>query len=222
MSANFSFSLNEDKHLLKHPFYQAWNAGLLTQTTLQDYACQYYHHVEAFPRYLKNAILKTENSSQREILSENLAEEDGTTFGIPHPELWINFAEGLGLSRMSVAISAPRKAINVVIDTFTKFSKSSIAEALGSLYAYEAQVPEVAQSKMDGLKKFYEILDERALLFFDVHIKADVLHRESIKRLIDELSLEDQKLAQEAAEASSTVLWDFLTEIGEVHGLACA
>lgn len=222
MTSNFSFALNQELHLLNHPFYQAWNAGHLTTSTLQDYACQYYHHVEAFPRYLKNALNYAETTDQRDILAENLAEEDGTAYGTPHPELWMNFAEGLGVSRVEVNSSTPRKAIQAVVDNFTQFSKSSLAEALGSLYAYEAQVPEVAQSKMDGLKKFYGISDDRSLSFFAVHKEADVLHRESIKGLIDALPVEDQKRAQVAADASSSVLWNFLTEISEVHGVACA
>ncbi len=39
-------------HLLKHTFYQDWQAGKLTVADLQDYARQYYHHVNAFPRYI--------------------------------------------------------------------------------------------------------------------------------------------------------------------------
>ncbi len=35
--------------LLRHPFYKAWAAGELTREDLQEYAREYYHHVEAFP-----------------------------------------------------------------------------------------------------------------------------------------------------------------------------
>ena len=36
--------------MLRHPFYQAWTEGRLSLDTLRDYARQYFHHVEAFPR----------------------------------------------------------------------------------------------------------------------------------------------------------------------------
>jgi len=54
---NLSFIKNVDKkidtmHLLKHPFYEAWNAGELEVETIQEYAAQYFNHVNAFPRYL--------------------------------------------------------------------------------------------------------------------------------------------------------------------------
>mgnify|MGYP003476738550 CR=1 FL=1 len=49
----FDRQLNEN-HLLKHPFYQAWSTGKLSVDSLRTYACQYYHHVEA---YLKQPLL---------------------------------------------------------------------------------------------------------------------------------------------------------------------
>lgn len=42
-----------EKNLLKHPFYQDWQAGKLSRESLQLYAAQYYRHVEAFPQHLK-------------------------------------------------------------------------------------------------------------------------------------------------------------------------
>lgn len=44
--------LIEERHLLKHPFYQAWNAGELSIESLLEYSCQYYAQVKAFPLYL--------------------------------------------------------------------------------------------------------------------------------------------------------------------------
>ena len=42
----------DEYHLLKHPFYQAWNEGKLNREIIKDYAEQYYQHVKAFPRYI--------------------------------------------------------------------------------------------------------------------------------------------------------------------------
>ena len=38
----------DEYHLLKHPFYQAWNEGKLNREIIKDYAEQYYQHVKAF------------------------------------------------------------------------------------------------------------------------------------------------------------------------------
>jgi len=37
-----------------------------------------------------------------------------------------------------------------------------VAEAVAALYAYESQVPEIATTKIDGLKKFYGVTQPRA------------------------------------------------------------
>src|SRR5258708_10798335 len=49
-----------EKNLLKHPFYQDWQAGKLSRGALQLYAAQYYRHVEAFPQHLRVLAARTE------------------------------------------------------------------------------------------------------------------------------------------------------------------
>jgi len=46
-----------ERNLLKHPFYQAWQAGTLNRKKLQLYAAQYYLHVEAFPPIWRNSSI---------------------------------------------------------------------------------------------------------------------------------------------------------------------
>lgn len=216
-----SFQVPSHLMLLKHPFYQAWMEGTLSRPVLQDYVKQYFHHVEAFPRYLENAIQQSKNDTKNEqtttILSENLAEENGEAYGTSHPELWLRFAEGLDVSRNDVLSANLRPGIENVVKTFTGFSKSSLPEALGSLYAYESQVPEIAHSKIEGLKKNYGIDDERTLSFFEVHKHADVEHRESLLRIIESLPEDQKARANLAAEASSQALWNFLSDVQDAH-----
>ena len=42
----------EEKHLLKHQFYQMWNEGKLSLEMLQEYAQEYYLQVHYFPKTL--------------------------------------------------------------------------------------------------------------------------------------------------------------------------
>ena len=85
------------KHLLKHPFYLAWTRGELSKQALADYARQYYHHVAAFPTYLSSVHADCDDQDTRKQLLNNLIDEEA---GSPnHPELWLRFAQGLGLSQ---------------------------------------------------------------------------------------------------------------------------
>lgn len=200
-------------HLLKHPFYQDWMAGKLSREILQDYACQYYSHVEAFPRYVSAIHSLCDNAADRRMMLENLADEEGLTNGTAHPELWMRFAEGMGVSRENVSSAQARAAIQKVTDTFFRLARSSFHEGLGALYAYESQVPEIACSKIEGLRKQYGVNDERTLSFFEVHREADVYHREAVAGILAKLPQDKKEAATRAAEEASKALWDFLTDI---------
>lgn len=202
-------------HLLKHPFYEAWMKGTLTTETLQDYASQYYAHVSAFPRYISAVHSKSLDESARKILLENLNDEEGLTHGVSHPELWLRFAEGLSVNRSEVEKAESRAGIQNVITTFFNYAHASFHEGLGALYAYESQVPEIAKSKIEGLKQNYGIEQTRTLEFFEVHQVADVFHREALEKILNELPELERKEAFAAAEVTAKALWDFLSEI---HG----
>jgi imidazolonepropionase-like amidohydrolase len=85
------------KHLLTHPFYLAWTRGELSKDALADYTRQYYHHVAAFPTYLSAVHARCEDQATRKHLLSNLIDEEAGTPN--HPELWLQFAEGLGMRR---------------------------------------------------------------------------------------------------------------------------
>ena len=199
-------------HLLTHPFYVAWMKGELTVAQLQSYGAQYYPHVDAFPRYISAAHQLCEDPAARRELAMNLADEEGINAGSPHPELWLDFCEGLGLSREEVKTSEIRPAAKALRDGFFTLARSSYAEGLGALIAYEYQVPEISKSKIEGLEKNYAIRDARTLKFFRVHEEADVFHSEACGKAFDALSEADRDLATAAAVKASRLLWDFLSE----------
>lgn len=204
--------LNEN-HLLKHPFYQAWSAGKLSLENLRDYACQYYHHVYAFPRYISATHSNCEDSEARKVLLNNLNDEEGMTGLDSHPVLWLQFTKGLGLSDAAVMSSLLFPETKKFIDEFMTLSRSSYAEGLGALYAYERQIPQTAASKITGLKQFYDIADETTLKFFLVHLEADIEHAETTKTLIKNLPMEDKIAAEKAAKKIAKSIWDMLTGI---------
>ncbi len=202
----------EPLHLLKHPFYQDWMMGKLSEDQLRNYACQYYKHVDAFPRYVSAIHSKCLNPMGRKMLLENLNDEEGLN-ATPHPELWLQFADGMGASRVEATEGSAGPAISNVVSTFEKLTQSSYHQGLGALYAYESQVPEIADSKIEGLVKNYGVQDSKTLAFFEVHKSADVYHRNAIAELIEALPENEFQQAKAAAVEAGQSLWDFLTEV---------
>ena len=205
----------QDLHLLNHPFYQKWEKGEISKDTLKEYAAQYLFHVEAFPRYISATHSLCPDIESRRVLLENLNEEEGL-HSVPHPTLWRNFARALN----SDLKDSPCSSIQNVTQTFFQSADSSYEEGLASLYAYEYQVPEVAKTKIDGLKRHYDINKEKDLEFFTVHQSADVYHREACEELLDQFPEEKQELAVQAAKKSAQALWDFLSSMDAIDHAA--
>ncbi len=210
------------KHVLQHPFYQAWNAGTLTMDALQDYASQYYQHVAAFPAYLSAVHSNTSDLSARRTILQNLMDEEA---GSPnHPELWLQFAEGLGLSRDEVEKAAIQSETQTLVDTFQNICRNQpFTDGVAALYAYESQIPEVSASKIDGLKKHYSIKNPDTLAYFQVHIAADEVHRTEEKMLLTQ-HINSEALAKSASDASEQALnavWNLLSGVCQRHGIVC-
>jgi len=203
-----------ERAMLKHPFYQAWTEGRLPLDTLQAYARQYYHHVEAFPRAVSAVHSNCPDRDGRRMLAENLAEEEGIEAGKQdHASLWLMFACGLGESEEAVAAEQLNPETRALIETFRKLSRRSYAAGLGALYAYESQFPAVVSAKIEGLIERYGIEDEATLRFFRVHESADVEHSSVCRQLLDRLPQEQKAEAIAAGEELAGALWNFLSGV---------
>ena len=216
----FSKQLNErlDKyHLLNHYFYKAWNEGKLNRGIIKDYAEQYYQHVKAFPRYISATHSLCEDLDKRKILLENLQDEEKD--GADHPKLWKNFAIAMGSNDKEINSVRKEKFTTDMIDNFFKNSRSSYAEGLASLYTYERQIPEIAETKIRGLKNHYGVTSKEGLEFFEVHKTADVYHRQACEKLLDGLSKDEQEKAEKSALSTAKYLWNFLTGMAVKHNI---
>jgi len=219
----FSKELNkklDEYHLLKHPFYKSWNEGKLTREIIKDYAEQYYQHVKAFPRYISATHSICEDIDKRRVLLENLQDEEKK--GADHPTLWKNFALAIGADIEKIEEVKRYDFTKELIDNFFKNGRSSYAEGLGSLYTYERQVPEIADTKIRGLKNHYGVNSKEGLEFFEVHKEADVYHREACEKLLDGLSKKEQDKAEKAALSTAKYLWNFLSGMATKHNLQAA
>jgi pyrroloquinoline-quinone synthase len=209
------------KHLLKHPFYLAWTRGELTKDALTDYARQYYHHVAAFPTYLSAVHSNCDDQATRKQLLDNLIDEEA---GSPnHPELWKQFASGLGVEDAEFTATKRQPETKNLIDTFRSVcGQESTAQGLAALYAYESQIPAICESKIDGLKKHYGFTKPEHYEYFTVHIEADREHsaaeREMLDRYVNDGNFESVKAS---VNRVLDALWDMLSGVCHRHAIAC-
>lgn len=199
-----------EKHLLTHPFYQAWNAGTLPLEVMREYAKQYYHLEKNFPRILSRVHTNCESPKVRQVLSDNLHDEE---YGEKnHRELWLRFAESIGVDRSAVETSEALPETKTTLENLFEAAEHSTLSGIGALSAYESQIPAVAESKLAGLAKHYGITDERGTEFFELHGVVDIEHANAWWSVIDEYALNNAE--QEETKTGVTIgrdaLWGFL------------
>lgn len=206
-----------DKHLLQHPFYQTWSRGELTLDALRDYAAQYYRHVAAFPTYLSAVHAQTDDQAVRKHLLANLIDEEA---GAPnHPELWIQFAESLGLTREQVESAETWTSTRNLINTFRSACRDNgTAAGVAALYAYESQIPAVSQKKIEGLRHFYGFKTEEGYRYFTVHIEADREHSATERALLRHLiQPSDEMACMQSVDTVLDGLYGLLSEVCRRH-----
>jgi pyrroloquinoline-quinone synthase len=205
--------LIEKYHLLKHPFYKAWTEGKLSKQELGLYAEQYYQHVRAFPENLKQLASRTNGDGNlKSIVNENLDEELNAS--APHPVLWRQFAQALDVTDASLDEAYPLPGIAALLDTFDEVAaQGATAQAVAAFYVYEAQVPEIAAQKIDGLRRFYNITEPSALAYFAVHEEADVRHRAAWRTWLADQKIADTVGVLCAAERTLKALWGALDAV---------
>jgi pyrroloquinoline-quinone synthase len=124
-----------------------------------------------------------------------------------HDELWDSFAAAL-TTRVTGSPEIPE--MRALTETSARLFAEP-APALGALYAFEAQQPTTAQSKLDGLRTHYA-LPAGVEPYFEVHSHNEHEARKILTQ-IEALSPSDRERAQEACAQMAEALWNALSGI---------
>jgi pyrroloquinoline-quinone synthase len=205
--------------LLTHPYYQAWSRGELTHDNLAFYAGQYYEHVSAFPTYLTALHARLPEGPARRAILANAADEEGIeTGGRSHAAIWKQFETGITPEPAEAAAILPE--MQNLVNTYRRLaSNATLPKALGALYAYESQVPRVAEEKLNGLKALYGA-DDHTCEYFALHRVADLHHSKVWRQLISDCLEQEAECGDEVLEGVSTgamALWKALDGMEEAR-----
>lgn len=134
---------------------------------------------------------------------------------VPHSDLWLDFAEGVGSSR-NLEWHNPAPEVRQLIVHFSRVAnEASPEEVLAVLYAYESQVPRIAQEKERGLRGTYGA-DDKTCGYFSLHATADVYHSQVWRKQLEKRIAAHPDAADaalDAAEKAACMLWKALDGI---------
>ena len=155
------------KSLLKHPFYVAWSKGELTLEDLRVYAKEYFHLVERVPGIVMRVKNRVQDRDLQKKIEANMQEE------AEHVDLWMRFAKSLGISEQELLEHVPSQKVVDAIASMETLAEQGAEEGIVCMYAMEAELPKIAETKKDGLCKFYGLNSEDAHVYFDEHLKEE-------------------------------------------------
>ncbi len=185
----------EERSLLKHPFYEMWSDGKLTQESLAGYSKEYFQLVKAVPEFMTPIIQQAPNSVIAE-LTENQQEESD------HIKPWINFAGELGISEDELipysGLDKTNKAVSDLSELMNTFDGGACA-----MYAFEKEIPKISQTKLDGLAEFYGKTSNEATEYFKLHTEADIRHAASWRNILEKSSVDSSNLIEIADRSIS-------------------
>jgi len=185
----------EERSLLKHPFYEMWSDGKLTQESLAGYSKEYFQLVKAVPSFMTPIIEKAPDSVVSELIVNQQEESD-------HVKPWINFAGELGVSEDELipytGLTKTRKAVSDLNELMNTFEGGACA-----MYAFEKEIPKISQTKLDGLAEFYGLTSDEATEYFKLHIEADIRHTASWRNILEKSSTDSNNLLEIADKSIS-------------------
>ena len=185
----------EERSLLKHPFYQMWSDGKLTQESLAGYSKEYFQLVKAVPSFME-PIIENASSDVVSDLIENQQEESD------HMTPWIAFAGELGISKDELityeGLPKTQKAVSNLNNLMDTFDGGACA-----MYAFEKEIPKISQTKLDGLAEFYGMTNNESTEYFKLHTEADVRHAASWQHILEKSSTDSNNLIEIADKSLS-------------------
>ena len=185
----------EERSLLKHPFYQMWSDGKLTQESLAGYSKEYFQLVKAVPAFMTPIIEKAPDTVVGELVENQQEESD-------HIKPWIAFAGELGISEDELisysGTTKTQKAVSDLNQLMVTFDGGASA-----MYAFEKEIPKISQTKLDGLAEFYGMTSNEATEYFKLHTEADIRHAASWRNILEKSSIDYGKLVEIADKSIS-------------------
>ena len=158
------------RSLLHHQFYTLWNEGKLSLNHLRGYSKEYFQLVKTVPELVLNIYKNFEKHNSNDYylksIKKTYLEE------LDHIEPWLKFSLSLGLEKNELLDYNGTNEVNLAIENLKNLCGSSLIEGVSTMYSLEKELPQISNTKIEGLKQFYGINKQEDIKYFNRRYKA--------------------------------------------------
>ena len=177
------------RSLLHHQFYTLWNEGKLSLNHLRGYSKEYFQLVKTVPELVLNIYKNFEKHNSNDYylksIKKTYLEE------LDHIEPWLKFSLSLGLEKNELLDYDGTNEVNLAIENLKNLCGSSLIEGVSTMYSLEKELPQISNTKIEGLKQFYGINKQEDIKYFKIHEIADIEHANLWKSVIMDSAIHD-------------------------------
>lgn len=182
---------------VNHPYLQRLASGNFPDmhAAIRDYCHQYYFYSAEFTSYLEAVIGGLGSALHRDVLRQNLKEEQGFDPGnpgnIPHTVLFQRFRRAAGVSPEYDAVTPPCTTATVWRDLFLQKCKSrQPGVGLGAIGLGTEMIVSTIYGYLHQAVTSHTDMKPEDYLFLTLHLDCDDEHAEKLKEISLELAEE--------------------------------
>ena len=170
----------------QHPWQQLFLEGKLSQDQLKVWAQNRYYFHAGIPAKDANVFCKLPNNKDAQgMWLEKLQEEMGDDEEQSHPEMFLDFCEGLGLGRDEVKNAEVFAPIKIGVDAYRDMARvRPFQVGVGSSIS-EFLIPFKMTRMLKAFREHYSFIPDKALHFFEAHREADERHGNIMINLVE-------------------------------------
>jgi pyrroloquinoline quinone (PQQ) biosynthesis protein C len=192
--------------------------GAASRKALQGFAKEIACYSAMTLRPFAAMVSNAPDEASYQLALENFASEAGLLNTAPHPELFRDFALGIGVGEEELKRHVPLPSSLGAMYSLERFLRGPFDEAIaGFCFAIETPAAEWGKLVYKSFKNNYK-LDEKAIMFWTLHFAQDEegagienLHAENARRLMERFaSTKEQQARMRKAFTHSVLIFENL------------
>lgn len=148
------------------PLLSAMSSGRLSRDELRAFASQYFHLVDALPRFVSTVHSVSLDAQTRRSLLNVLVplELNPPSIG----DLWLQTCAALGLFSDTVRSGQPTASTAACLSDYEYLCGEGSVQGVAALYAWMSRLPIVCRVEQAALAQHYELASGPGVQFFEV------------------------------------------------------